>query len=197
MRVYSALVQTRAKVAYQEHCAIAELLGPDSESQFLEYKSTLRTRADSGEVYKPLEAATIKTVAAFLNSRDGGTLLLGVGDDGIPIGLESDYASLRKPGKNDRDLFQLHLMNVLVAAMGDAAVANVTIYAHAVDGDDLWRVHVRPSAFPVDAKVTVDNKGQLERKPAFFVRLANGTREITDPTERRKYIASRWTAPAA
>ena len=197
VRVYSSLVQTRARVAYQEHCPIAELLGPDRESQFLEYKSTLRTRADSGEVYKPLETATIKTVAAFLNSRDGGTLLLGVGDDGIPIGLKADYASLRKPGRNDRDLFQLHLVNVLVAAMGDAGVANVTVYAHAVDGDDLWRVHVRPSAFPVDAKVVVDNKGQFDKKTAFYVRLANGTREITDPVERRKYIASRWTVPAA
>ena len=58
-------------------------------------KSTLRTCADSGEVYKPLETMTIKTIAAFLNSRDGGTLLIGVGDDGAPFGLESDYASLR------------------------------------------------------------------------------------------------------
>ena len=77
VKIYSTLVQTRAKVAYQEHCPISELLGPDRESQYLEYKSTLRTRADSGEVYKPLETMTIKTVAAFLNSRDGGTLLIG------------------------------------------------------------------------------------------------------------------------
>jgi hypothetical protein len=84
-------------------------------------------------------------------------------------------------GQSDRDLFQLHLVNVLVAAMGDASAANVTVYAHAVDRDDLWRVHVRPSSFPVDAKVTVDNKGQFEKRTAFYVRLANGTREITDP----------------
>ena len=88
----------------------------------MEYKSTLRTRADSGEVYKPLETMTIKTIAAFLNSRDGGTLLIGVGDDGAPFGLESDYASLRKPDKNDRDLFQQHLANVLMTAMGETAL---------------------------------------------------------------------------
>lgn len=185
------------KVAYQEHCPVGELLGPDLESQYLEYKATLRTRVQTGEVYKPLETATIKTVAAFLNSRDGGTLLLGVDNGGTPVGLESDYATLRRPGKNDRDLFQLHLVNVLVAAMGDAAVANVTVQVHAVDGKDLCRVHVRPSAFPVDAKVVVDRKGQFERKTAFYVRLANGTHEIGDPVERQRYIASRWTAPAA
>jgi type I restriction enzyme R subunit len=197
LNVYGSLVQTRAKVAYQEHCPIGELLGADRESQYLEYKATLRTRADSGEVYRPLETMTIKTVAAFLNSRDGGTLLLGVADDGTPVGLESDYASLRRPNKNDRDLFQLHLANVLVAAMGETAVANVTIQTHSVDGTDLCRVHVRPSALPVDAKVTVDNKGQFEKKTAFYVRLANGSREIADPVERQKYIASRWTASAA
>jgi type I restriction enzyme, R subunit len=197
VKIYSTLVQTRAKVAYQEHCPIGELLGPDRESQYLEYKSTLRTRANSGEVYKPLETMTIKTVAAFLNSRDGGTLLIRVGDDGAPFGLESDYTSLRKPDKNDRDLFQQHLANVLIKAMGETAAANVTIQMHSINGDDLCRVHVRPSAFPVEATVTVDNNGQFEKKTIFYVRVANGTRPITDPEERQKYIASRWAASAA
>lgn len=44
------------------------------ESQTLEYKATLRTHAHSGEVYKPLETASLKTLAAFLNSPLGGTL---------------------------------------------------------------------------------------------------------------------------
>lgn len=197
VRFYGSLVQTRAKVAYQEHCPIGELPGPDLESQDLEYKATLRTRAETGEVDKPLETATIKTVAAFLNSRDGGTLLLGVDNGGTPAGLELDYAPLRKPGKNDRDLFQLHLVNVLAASMGDAAVANITVQLHSVDGKDLCRVHVRPSAFPVEAKVVVDHKGQFERRTAFYVRLGNGTREISDPMERQRYIAGRWSAPAA
>jgi hypothetical protein len=68
VRVYGSLVQTRARVAYQEHCPIGELLGPDRESQYLEYKATLRTRADTGEVFKPLETATVKTAAAFLTA---------------------------------------------------------------------------------------------------------------------------------
>ena len=118
-------MQTRAKVAYQEHCPIGELLGPDRESQFLEYKATLRTRAETGEV-QATGVGDDQDGRGFLNSRDGGTLLLGIDNGGTPVGLESDYASLRKPGKNDRDLFQLHLVNILMAAMGDAAVANVT-----------------------------------------------------------------------
>jgi len=53
----------------------------------LEYKASLRTHADSGKVYKPLETASLKTIAAFSNSRDGGTLLIGVADDGTVCGL--------------------------------------------------------------------------------------------------------------
>lgn len=44
----------------------------------------------------------------------------------------------------------------------------------------------------VEATVTVDNKGQFEKKTAFYVRLANGTREIADDAEREKYVAGRW-----
>ncbi|MGI8948838.1 MAG: hypothetical protein ACR2FV_12875 [Ornithinimicrobium sp.] len=40
-------------------------------------------------------------------------------------------------------------------------------------------------------------KGQMEKKTAFYVRLANGTREITDPVERQKYVASRWGSVAS
>ncbi|MCA1703739.1 MAG: DUF2161 family putative PD-(D/E)XK-type phosphodiesterase, partial [Actinobacteria bacterium] len=39
---YLKLVQGKAKVAWQEHCPIGDLLGPDRESQHLEYKSSLR-----------------------------------------------------------------------------------------------------------------------------------------------------------
>lgn len=53
-------------------------------------------------------------------------------------------------------------------------------------------MHVRPSGFPVEATVRVDQAGQQVKKTAFYVRIGNGTREITDPGERQKYIASRW-----
>jgi hypothetical protein len=33
----------------------------------------------------------------------------------------------------------------------------------------------------------------LEKKTATCIRVGNGTREITDPVEKQKYIAQRWT----
>lgn len=174
------------------HCPIGELLGPGKESQYLEYKASLRTHAATRELYKPLESATIKTIAAFLNSREGGTLLVGVNDDGSTHGLEGDYASLHKEGKDDRDRFELHLGQLLINALGEAAATNVTTQLHKVNGHELCRVHVLPCGFPVEATITVDRKGNLEKKQAFFVRVNNGTREIIDPLERQKYILSRW-----
>ena len=32
----------------------------------------------------------------------------------------------------------------------------------------------------------------MVKKTAFYIRIGNGTREITDPAEKQKYIASRW-----
>ncbi len=107
-------------------------------------------------------------------------------------GLASDYASLHKPGKDDRDRFQLHLNQLLINALGETAASTVSTQMHTVDGEDLCRVHVPPSSFPVDANVKVDKGGQLVKKTAFYIRIGNGTREITDPAEKQKYIASRW-----
>ena len=187
---YLKLVQGKAMVAWQEHCPIGDLLGPDRESQHLEYKSSLRVTQE-GHVFKPLESASLKTVAAFSNSRDGGTLLIGVADDGTPCGLEADYETLRKPGKDDSDLFKLHVTNLMVGSMGGAAAANVTLQIHTVDGADICRVHVHPSGFPVDAKVTLDKGGQMIKTTNFYVRTSNATQTL-DAQERAKYILTRW-----
>jgi type I restriction enzyme, R subunit len=112
-------------------------------------------------------------------------------------GLASDYATLGKDGKDDRDLFLLHLHQLLINAVGETAASAVAAQIHTVDGADLCRVHVPPSPFPVEATVTVDRKGQAQKKTAFYIRIGNGTREITDTAERGKYIASRWGRGAA
>ena len=180
-----------AKVASQEWIPIGDLLAA-GETTSIEYKSSLRTHAAGGDVFKLLETASLKTVAAFLNSAAGGTLLIGVTDGGIVVGLGSDYASLTKEGKDDADRFQLHLTQIVQASMGDAAAANVSTQIHTIDGKDLCRVHVKPSAYPVDAEVTVVKDDQHWKKTAFYIRLNNKTHEFADETEKQKYIAQRW-----
>ena len=61
IKVYATLAQARAKVAYQEHCPIGQLLGA-GDGAHLEYKSTFRTAAvrsgsnDQGAPGPPLES---------------------------------------------------------------------------------------------------------------------------------------------
>lgn len=190
---YGVFVQTRATVLYQEYCDIAELLGPDKESASLEYKATLRNHADSGELFKPLETATLKTIAAFGNSRYGGTLLLGVADDGTIHGLEADYATFKKKrGMDRRDQFMLHLGNIMSAALGDAAATNVRTQILAVDGHDIARIQVDPCGFPVEAKVIYQKPGEpAETRTQFFVRVGNATKPL-DAIEKEKYLLTRW-----
>lgn len=82
---------------------------------------------------------------------------------------------------------------VLENALGLAAVANVTSEILQVDGHDHCRLHVEHSGHPVLAKMTVvDSKGRHSIREAFFVRLNNATKEISDEREIQKYIAQRW-----
>ncbi len=161
----------------------------------LEFKSSLRWDREEERKSKLVEAATIKTVASFLNSKFGGTLVIGVDDGGAVVGLESDYATLRKEGKGDTDMFLLQLIE---NAVGLAAATNVTTTIHRVDGHDLCRVHVEPSGHPVEADfITVDDHGQFSKSKVFFVRLNNGTRAIRDERERERYVARRWGSAAS
>lgn len=110
-----------------------------------------------------------------------------------PIGLEPDYLLLRKDGKADADLFRLALHQAVTNAVGPAAATNVSSEIHSIDGIDVCRVHVFPSSHPVRATVTsIDGNGQHQRKQRFYVRMGNGTREVTDESEIEKYIAGRW-----
>jgi type I restriction enzyme R subunit len=187
---YLKMVQGRAKVAYQEHCPITDLLGPDLESEHLEYKASLSV-TEEGVRYKPLETASLKTIAAFANSRDGGTLLIGIHDSGVPVGLELDFAKLHRSGKDDADLFGLHLNNLIVESMGAALAANVGRQMHVIDGKSICRIHVHPSGFPVDARVIVEKSGQQRKEVKFYVRTGNSTHAL-DESEKAKFILSRW-----
>jgi type I restriction enzyme R subunit len=189
-------VYERARVAHQRICPIGELLARH-EDKHLEFKSTLRWDLERGEKSRLVESAAIKTVAALLNSEFGGTLLIGVGDGGHIVGLEHDYATLRREGRDDADLFVLHLNQLVENAVGLAAAANVATTIHRVDGHDVCRVHVEPSGHPVEAEVTVvDERGQHRRERRFFIRLNNATRAIEDERDRQRYIAQRWGMPS-
>jgi type I restriction enzyme R subunit len=179
-------IYARARVARQRVCPIGQLLGPDREDQHLEYKSTLRwdVRAESAKTGIP-EKAVIKTVAGFLNSDFGGTLLVGVADDGAVIGLEPDYASFSKRGtRGDHDLWGGHLENLLTRQLGMAAAQLVSWEFASVGGHDLCRISVEPADFPV-------YDGRSDDDGIYWVRGQTSTRQVTDAAEIDRIVARR------
>jgi len=63
------------------------------ETATLEFKSTFQWDMVHNQVNKHLRHSVLKTLAAFLNSA-GGTLVIGVEDDGNVLGLERDLQTL-------------------------------------------------------------------------------------------------------
>jgi hypothetical protein len=157
----------------------------EGESDELEFKSTLRWDVKEGAVNKKLEEVIMKTVAAFANSQ-GGTLLIGVSDDGDVLGLEPDYHSL---GGVDCDKFELHLRNLLNHQFGYGFVTSkVAIKFHEVKEKEVCQIQTAPVKEPVILKVK-DKNGQTAEK--FYARSGNSSQEIP-LSEMNAYIKERF-----
>ncbi|MHC9061188.1 GmrSD restriction endonuclease domain-containing protein [Nitrospira sp. CMX1] len=157
----------------------------EGESDELEFKSTLRWDLKSGETSKKMEEVIVKTVAALANGQ-GGTLVIGVDDDGNVIGLEHDYLSL---GGATRDGFEVHLRNLLNEHLGVAFVASkVKIAFHEIGGCEVCQVDVEPASNPI-VLVAKDKNGQKVER--FYVRNGNASHEVP-MSEMSAYVKERF-----
>lgn len=162
-----------------------EELITEGESDELEFKSTLRWDINERVINKKLEEVVIKTMAAFANSQ-GGTLLIGVGDNGQILGLEHDYLAL---GGVDRDKFELHLRNLFNQQFGTAFVTSkIQIRFHEIEDEDVCQVDVNPAAKPVVVTFK-DKNGQTSEK--FYARSGNSSQEIP-LSEMNDYFKDRF-----
>jgi predicted HTH transcriptional regulator len=108
----------------------------------------------------------LKTVAGFLNTQ-GGTLIVGVSDDGSPVGLEVD-------GFENEDKTALHLINLLKDRIGGQHALNVHPRFEDHEGVRVLVIECGRSKSPVFVK-----EGQGER---FFVRYGPSTQELVGST---------------
>ncbi len=129
--------------------------------------------------------AVIKTIAGFANSPLGGTLLVGVADDGSVHGLEDDFVTFSKRGeRGDRDLWGQHLENLIRSRLGDSVLPLVATEFHTVDGNHLARISIDPSGFPV-----YERQGDNQ---VFWLRTPTSTVAVREQDERDRIIARRW-----
>ena len=92
------------------------------ESAVVEFKSTARCNLHTGKADPAITWAVVKTIAAFMNTH-GGTLLIGLDDEGRPVGIESDYSFVKG---GDRDGWELWLTAVVKTALGVIVATDVS-----------------------------------------------------------------------
>lgn len=165
--------------------SIAELLAA-GESDRVEFKSTARVNLHTGVKDDRMEQVIAKTAGAFLNS-DGGSLVIGVDDLGVPLGLDADLATMKSP---DVDRYELWLRDLLTTCLGQTAATTVGIEFPSVPGQDgrevpVCRVTCRPSPRPVYLR---PSKGAA---PELWVRSGNSTRQL-GVDEATEYVMHRW-----
>jgi len=149
------------------------------ESDEIEFKSSFRYDYRLQKVNKALETVIMKTIAGFMNTQ-GGTLLIGVADDGSIVGVEADYNSLNR---KDNDGYTQLLMSSIADKIGTPACKLVKILFQMQEDKEVCRVIVLPSPIPVYVKD--DNQHR------FFVRTGSGTREM-DIREAITFIKLKW-----
>ena len=145
------------------------------ESDLIEFKSTLRVNLHTGKPDKRMEFAILRTLAGFLN-KDGGTLVIGVSDDGSPLGVEADKF-------DDEDRMTLHLVNIVNRSIG----ANAWAYMHPNfdDFEDgrVLAVRCEKARVPIYVK-----DGNAER---YFIRTGPSTTELPIKSAL-EYISQRF-----
>ncbi len=149
------------------------------ESNTMEFKSSFRYDLNQKSVNRVLETVVMKTLAGFMNS-EGGTLLIGVNDEGAIIGLENDYQTLKR---KDKDGFEQLIMSTVSEKLGTAACSYIRLIFHTHNDMEVCRIIVNRAGFPVYMK---DGNSQK-----FYVRTGSGTRDM-DIQDAINYISQNW-----
>ena len=176
LKLNEYLVSLIAEPEVVRHRPISELVKL-GESAVLEFKSTLQWDVALKQANKSLRKSCLKTIAAFMNS-DGGTLLIGVEDNGNILGLDKDLSLLG----GSRDKFEQTLVNMISDEIGPALSH---YYRLRFESADSKLVCVIEADEVRDGVFVKGDKGQ-----EFFVRVGNTTRSL-DPADTLDYIRGR------
>lgn len=158
------------------------------ESDRVEFKETARWNVREQKKDPRIEQVIAKTVAAFLNS-GGGTLVVGVTDQGEAVGLERDLATLRVA---DADRFELWLRDMLSTLLGrNAAALPLVRFPVAANGVVVCAIVCPRSPRPVFLTHAKDGAST-----ELWVRVGNSTRSFA-VDEAVEYVARHWRARGA
>ncbi|NGX16024.1 RNA-binding domain-containing protein [Wenzhouxiangella sp. XN24] len=149
------------------------------EGQELEFKSSMRFDFATQQVNRDLAKVVPKTLAAFFNS-SGGTLLIGVDDNGDVVGIGADINTL---SRKTADYYELTIRNCIGKHLGVTQSAATSIEFVPSHGQLVARIDCSPSRDPVYF--------QDGEKREFYIRDGNASRPL-NVKESHSYIQHRF-----
>ena len=155
--------------------AVLETVISEGETTTTEFKSVLRMNPHTGERDTRLEHGVLKTIAGFLNG-NGGALVIGVTDDGEPLGIQADNFP-------NEDKMYLHLVNLIKQRIGPSAMMYIHPHFEDFEGVRVMVVDCLRAKSPVHLK-----DGNLDK---FYVRTGASTSELT-PSQVLAYVEQRF-----
>jgi ATP-dependent Lon protease len=174
--------EVESNVVVDSKVALIRQLIAEHENSRVEFKSSARWNYRKGGQDSALELAVVKTVAGFMNAK-GGTLLIGVDDEGQILGLENDY---KITPKGNKDGLELWLTTAFMNCLGKTESMGLDVSFTRIDGADVCLIDVNPASKPVFVNAP---KSKIEDE--FYVRMNNQTQKLSK-AELLDYQRDRW-----
>ena len=132
------------------------------ENEHTEFKSTLRVCLKENQNKGYITDACMKTIAGFMNS-EGGTLFIGVGDEGNIIGIEADKFQ-------NQDKFLLFLKDKIGNEIGKEYSPYWKTQIHKYEGKTICEVIIKKSEKPA----------YLGKSGDFFIRHGPSSEKLSN-----------------
>lgn len=145
----------------KEQISTKELI-EQGETEYIEFKSTLRWNLFSNKKDKAIEHAALKTLAAFMNTA-GGILIIGVADDGEILGLKNDQFP-------NHDKLLLNLTNLIKDRIGELHIQFLHFSIEKILEKHILRIDCMPANIPAYLK--------HEKLEHFYIRTGPATTDL-------------------
>tara|TARA_R110000868_G_scaffold408148_1_gene690535 strand:+ start:724 stop:1506 length:783 start_codon:yes stop_codon:yes gene_type:complete len=144
-----------------------EALIQTGENERVEFKSSIRYDYLRKITNRDLELVIAKTIVGFMNAK-GGKLILGVDDDGIILGLEKDFKTLKH---KNRDGYEREIFRIISTHIGHKACFSNHVSFYTINEKEVCVIDIEASNEPVYV-----NGGS---STTFYVRTGNATYPLT------------------
>ncbi len=157
-----------------------KILIKNGEDSKVEFKETFSLNLHTKQKDKKIETASIKTIAAFLNS-SGGDLLIGVHDKGEAVGVNNE---VKKVHKNSYDKFKLHFKDAIENRVGKKFLTFINFGLIDINGLKVFKINCKSLKGKRTDGCYVDRKD-------FYVRTDPATTKLEGP-DVTKYIRNHF-----